>query len=170
MTAYSPEAWSDFAIAQLGASAALLGLVFVGISINLKDFVGTRILVNRACEAIVLLASVLIAATAVLIPAQTREVVGVELVAVGALTVLVVARLQAGVTQDVVASGERGPTRSSIITRRVAGIGSALLIIVAGISLLADGGGGLYWWPAALVTAYLGALVDAWVLLVEILR
>ncbi len=28
-------------LAQLGASAALLGLVFVGMSINLKDFVGT---------------------------------------------------------------------------------------------------------------------------------
>ena len=42
--------------------------------------------------------------------------------------------------------------------------------MVAGVLLLAEVGGGLYWWPAAIVTAYLGALVNAWVLLVEILR
>ena len=76
-------------LAQLGASAALLGLVFVGMSINLKEFVGTPLLVNRALEAIVLLATVLVAATAVLIPHQSREVVGVELLAIGVLTVVV---------------------------------------------------------------------------------
>src|ERR1700749_3615983 len=109
MTAYAPAQWSDFALAQLGASAALLGLVFVGMSINLKDFVGTPSLVNRALEAIVLLASVLIAATAVLIPNQSREVVGVELLVVGVLVAVVVLRLQTGARQQVVTAGDRGP-------------------------------------------------------------
>ncbi len=111
MTAYDPSQWSDFALAQLGASAALLGLVFVGMSINLKEFVGTPLLVNRALEAIVLLATVLVTATAVLIPDQSREVVGVELLAIGLFTTLSVLRLQAGVHADVVARGDRGPTR-----------------------------------------------------------
>ena len=56
MSAYDPARWSDFALAQLGASAALLGLVFVGLSINLRDVVGSRRLVNRAAEAIIGLA------------------------------------------------------------------------------------------------------------------
>jgi len=51
MTAYDPSQWSDFALAQLGASAALLGLVFVGMSINLKEFVGTPVLVNDTTNA-----------------------------------------------------------------------------------------------------------------------
>jgi modulator of FtsH protease len=68
MSAYDPARWSDFALAQLGASAALLGLVFVGLSINLRDVVGSRRLVNRAAEAIIELAAVLVSATAVLIP------------------------------------------------------------------------------------------------------
>ena len=170
MTAYSPAQWSDFALAQLGASAALLGLVFVGMSINLKEFVSVPLLVNRALEAIVLLATVLIAATAVLIPHQSREVVGVELVVVGVVTSLAVLRLQAGTHTEAVTAGERGPTRGSILSRRIIGLGSALLILIAGVCLLVDGGGGLYWWPAAIVTAYVGALVNAWVLLVEILR
>ena len=49
-------------------------------------------LAYRALEAIVLLASVLVAATAVLIPNQTREVVGVELLVVGVLVSRVTAR------------------------------------------------------------------------------
>jgi hypothetical protein len=170
MTGYDASQWSDFALAQLGASAALLGLVFVGMSINLKEFVGTPLLVNRALEAIVLLASVLIAATAVLIPNQTREVVGVELLVVGALVSLSVLRLQAGTRKQVVAAGDRGPTEASVVSRRLLGLGSALLIALAGLLLLLEVGGGLYWWPAAIVTAYLAALVNAWVLLVEILR
>jgi hypothetical protein len=170
VTAYSPGQWNDFAVAQVGASAALLGLVFVGISINLKEFVGTSTLVNRALEAIVLLGSVLLTATAVLIPGQEREAVGVELVVIGVLTGLVLLRLQAGVAQDVAANADPGPTRASIVSRRVVGLGSALLVGVAGILLLVDAGGGLYWWPAAIAVAYFGALVDAWVLLVEILR
>ena len=170
MIAYSPDQWTDFAVAQVGASAALLGLVFVGISINLKEIVGTSALVNRALEAIVLLGSVLLTATAVLIPGQAREAVGVELVVVGALTALALLRLQAGAAQDVVANGNRGPTRASIASRRVVDLGSAVLVVVAGILLLAEAGGGLYWWPAAIAAAYLGALGNAWVLLVEILR
>ena len=170
MTAYDPSQWSDFALAQLGASAALLGLVFVGMSINLKEFVGTPLLVNRALEAIVLLATVLVTATAVLIPAQEREVVGVELLVVGVLVTLIVLRLQVGYADNTVPAGDRGPTRGSIASRRVFALGSTGLIALAGILLLAEAGGGLYWWPAAIVTAYLGAIVNAWVLLVEILR
>jgi hypothetical protein len=32
------------------------------------------------------------------------------------------------------------------------------------------GAGGLYWLPAGVIAAFLGALLDAWVLLLEILR
>lgn len=64
MTGYHVSEWSDFALAQLGASAALLGLVFVGLSINLRDVIGSTSLVNRAAEAVIALAGVLVAAYA----------------------------------------------------------------------------------------------------------
>jgi modulator of FtsH protease len=41
---------------------------------------------------------------------------------------------------------------------------------VAGISLLAQAGGGLYWALAGAILAVVGAVLNAWVLLVEILR
>ena len=64
MTGYHVSEWSDFALAQLGASAALLGLVFVGLSINLRDVIGSTSLVNRAAEAVIALVGVLVAAYA----------------------------------------------------------------------------------------------------------
>jgi hypothetical protein len=39
-----------------------------------------------------------------------------------------------------------------------------------GTGLLAGHGGGLYWLPAGIVLAIAGAVSNAWVLLVEIMR
>jgi hypothetical protein len=35
MTAYQPEQWHDMFVAMAGAAAALTGLIFVAVSINL---------------------------------------------------------------------------------------------------------------------------------------
>ena len=81
-------------------------------------------------------------------------------------------RLQAGTHTEAVAAADRGPTARSIISRRLIGLGSALLILIAGVCLLADGGGGgsTGGRPRS-CTAYVGAsCFNAWVLLVEILR
>jgi hypothetical protein len=41
---------------------------------------------------------------------------------------------------------------------------------VAGVSLVVGAGGGLYWTLPALLAGFVGAVLNAWVLLVEILR
>jgi hypothetical protein len=43
-------------------------------------------------------------------------------------------------------------------------------LVVGGASVLAESGGGLYWIVAGIVLAVVGAVSNAWVLLVEILR
>jgi hypothetical protein len=43
-------------------------------------------------------------------------------------------------------------------------------LVVAGASLLGESGGGLYWLAAGIAFAIAGAIANAWVLLVEILR
>jgi hypothetical protein len=45
-----------------------------------------------------------------------------------------------------------------------------VLVVITAITFAATAGEGLYWWPAAVVAAYTGALGNAWVLLIEILR
>jgi hypothetical protein len=42
--------------------------------------------------------------------------------------------------------------------------------VIGAISLIAETGGGLYWIVAGIVFAIAGAVANAWVLLVEILR
>jgi hypothetical protein len=168
---YEAGRWSEFALAQLGASAALLGLVFVALSINLRDVVGSQLLVNRAGEAVVVLASVLVTATVVLIPGQDGGVLSAELLVVAIVTSYAVWRLERGsraVRPE--RSDERGPSRSQAAFRRAMCLGAQLLLAIAAITLALDAGGALYWWPAAVIAAYVGALGNAWVLLIEILR
>ena len=89
---------------------------------------------------------------------------------IGVLVSPVRAAAPGGVHADVVARGRPRPDPGVDRLPAVIGLGSAVLIVVAGVLLLAEAGGGLYWWPAAIVAGYLGAIVNAWVLLVEILR
>lgn len=168
--AYKIGAWESFALAHVGASAALLGLVFVGISINLRDIVGSRRLVHRAAEAVVLLGGVLATATVVLIPSQRKGVLSTELIVSAVALFAVVFFLQRDAATQLAEPGTSGPPPVGVAIRRVLGLGSALLIAIAGLTLAAGVGGGLYWWPVAVLAAYLGALTNAWVLLIEILR
>jgi hypothetical protein len=168
--AYTSSHWSEFATAHVGASAALLGLVFVGLTINLREVVHSSSLVNRAAEAVILLGSVLATSTAVLIPGQRRGALSAELIVLGIVTFGVVLLLQRGITMRQRNPGKGGPPPSSVLIRRVMGLGAPALFALGGISVAATAGGGLYWWVVALLAAYVGALANAWVLLIEILR
>ena len=167
--AYTISRWSEFATAHVGASAALLGLVFVGLTINLREVVHSKSLVNRAAEAVILLGSVLATSTVVLIPGQRRGALSTELIVLGVATLGIVLLLQRGMAEPA-DPGKGGPPPVSVLIRRVMGLGAPALFALAGITLAATAGGGLYWWVPAVLAAYVGALANAWVLLIEILR
>jgi modulator of FtsH protease len=59
--------WENVFIGELGASAALTGLVFVGISINLKKIMASSFLPNQALEALIAFVSTLFMALLLLI-------------------------------------------------------------------------------------------------------
>jgi hypothetical protein len=52
--------WDNFFLRSLGASAALTGLIFVGVSINHTRIMASPYLPNRALEALLALVSVLV--------------------------------------------------------------------------------------------------------------
>ncbi len=54
--------------------------------------------------------------------------------------------------------------------RVVGGQLGPIFLIVGGVSLLAQRGGGLYWVVPALVAAMVTAIIGAWVVLVEAAR
>ena len=47
---------------------------------------------------------------------------------------------------------------------------ATLLLVISGILVLAQGANGLYWIVPGFILCFLAALLDAWVLLVEINR
>ncbi len=46
----------------------------------------------------------------------------------------------------------------------------ALPLVAAGLTLILGAGGGLYWLVPAMILGFGGAVLNAWVLLVEIVR
>lgn len=76
MPAYSAAEWESLFVAEAGASAALAGLLFVALSINLERILKGIGLPGRAGEAIVLLLTVLVVSTFGLVPGQSPRVLG----------------------------------------------------------------------------------------------
>lgn len=164
MTAYDPSQWHDLFVATAGASAALAGLVFVAVSINLERILKYEGLPERALETLLLLLAVLLVSILGLVPGQSREALGAELLGANLVLAAVIVRLPSGYT------GIDQEPPAWLWTRWGIRLAAVLPLIAAGLSLLAGSGGGLYWLVAGILFAVLGAVANAWVLLVEILR
>jgi hypothetical protein len=165
MQAYTTAGWGELFLAEAGASAALAGLLFVAISINLTKILEVRGHVGRAGEAIVLLVAVLIVSTLVLVPDQPRATLGVELLVAGLLAWSILVGIHAKAVR-----GRVGPSRAVLAGRIAMAQVAVLPFPVAGASLLLQAGGGLYWLVPGVVFCLVVAVLNAWVLLIEILR
>lgn len=163
--AYDPTEWHDLFVASAGASAALLGLLFVAVSINLERILAYEGLPERALETLLLLLGVLVVSIVGLIPAESTVALGLELLFVAAVVAVIVLRLPGTQAQD--AGKEPTQWRLSRVGVRLMG---TLPLLFGSLSVLFEVGGGLYWIAAGIVLAIVGAVANAWVLLVEILR
>src|SRR5271163_5028680 len=70
--------WENFFVAEVGAAAALTGLLFVAVSINLTRILAIEHLPDRAGETLLVLAGALAVATFGLVPGQSHVVLGCE--------------------------------------------------------------------------------------------
>jgi modulator of FtsH protease len=166
MDGFRLEHWHDFFIAQAGAGAALAGLVFVAISINLQRIMGGPTLVGRAAEALILLLAILIVAMVTLIPGQDRFWLGGELILAGVIFWIAVVWLR----PPSPAARAAGASPFNQFVRIALGQLGTVPIVIAGASLAAGWGGGLYWLAAAFLFCLAAGVTGAWVLLIEILR
>ena len=165
MTAYDSAGWDGFGTTAATAAATLTGLLFIAVSINLRQILHYRPLPGRAAQTLIFFALPLIFALILIVPAQSRGALGGELIATAVV----------GVAISLVIDHRAGrsaaePSWSRLATRTVPMTGSCACVIVAGASLVAQAGGGLYWLVPATVFMIVAGLVNTWVLLVEILR
>jgi hypothetical protein len=158
--AYDAEAWHDLFVGAAGAAAALDGLLFVAVSINVKEVLATPGLPRLAARALGLLLALLLASILVLAPGQSRLVLGIEVGVLG--LVLLVATIV-----SIMRSHQRWRwTASALLTALL----STAPMVLGGLSLMLGVGGGLYWILGELVLGFSVAIYYAWVLLIEILR
>lgn len=164
MFAYDPTEWKDLFVAVAGASAALTGLLFVAVSINLERILKFPGLPERALETLLFLVSALLVAIVGLIPGQSHVALGLELLVVSLVAATVILRL------PTLRMSDDAVQRSWVLTRWGVRLAATVPFVVGAASVLAECGGGLYWVVAGVVFAIIGAVASAWVLLVEILR
>ncbi len=164
MTSLDPAAWHDFFVGSMGASAALTGLLFVAISINLQQILKYPNLPGRAAGTLGVLVSSLVVACCGLVPAQSHVALGSEVAVVGGVVTFQAIWVTAR------SSTTEGDTYAWRIERMVTLLLPGSLFLAGGLSLLAGGGGGLYWVFAATALAFVVSALNAWVLLVEVLR
>jgi len=158
---YEPSAWSSFGGALAGISGALTGLLFVALSVKGAALSGSRTLSSRAAETLVLfMTSVLVAL--VLVAPRPVTAAGAELIGLAAGTGAVL------YTLDRRAGQASEPGVSRFVERYSPNTITAILVGVAGATLLARAGGGLYWLIPAAAASLVGGVVNAWLFLVRL--
>ena len=160
-----PAGWENFLVAVAGAAGALAGLVFVALSINLAPILESPGVASRAGETILLLAGSLVGSLLALMPFPSVRWLGLIVLAVGVPTWSISTSIQIQALRQ----GHYQRLAYSILRLLLQQV-ATVPFLLAGLSLQGLFGGGMYWFAAALVLSLVVALVNAWVLLVEILR
>jgi hypothetical protein len=154
--------WGDFAVEMGAATAALLGLLFVAVSIRVEPIAGSAELRNRAAQTLTLLLTGLLVAALLAVPGQRKWTLGVEYLAL-ALAVIGVA---------VVLDRRAGRRSGSALGRRLDSVNPTFLtcslLLVAGAVLVLGHEDGIYFVVPALIAVLVGGVVNAWLILVRL--
>jgi hypothetical protein len=157
--------WHDLFAATCGSAAALTGLIFVGVSINLTKILSIPNLPERAMLSLIFLMTILIESIYFLIPGQSLAAAGVEVLITGSLIWICTTALEKNIYK-----------KTPVEFRRLFFyhfISNQLAIfpyLISGILLLSSKESGLYWVVPGFILCFIKAIWDSWVLLVEINR
>ncbi|UGS35197.1 hypothetical protein [Capillimicrobium parvum] len=155
--------WTDVYVASAGAAAALAGLVFVAVSINVERILAFRGLPERGLVTVLLLLGAVVASLFGLHPDQSDETLGWEILIGGCV-------LSAIVIWLLLKSRPREDEESHMASALGLAAVGTLPYIVAGILLVSGSDAGLDWLFSGIVGAIVAGVINGWVLLVEILR
>jgi len=157
--------WENFLGAQVGASAALLGLLFVSVSINLNKILSHPVLPGRAFGALLMMLVVLIISSLLLAPDQPMKLIGAEVLVIGLAAWATIVRIDFN-TLKLAQAEYRLRATLLIAINQIA----LILYVACGVAILVAGKAGLYILVPAVATSFIKVMLDAWVLLIEINR
>jgi modulator of FtsH protease len=159
------ESWDSFFVAETAAAAALLGLLFVAISINLKQVLEAGGLTDRALGALLLLLAILILGLLMAMPDQVVWMLGWETVGISAVTGIIGTLL-----------GLRGLRQAdkqywaNFFWNVVSFVGVLAVIAIGGVLMFGGGEAGFYWVAVGMCLTLVRAVSEGWIFLVEINR
>ena len=157
--------WADYFVAQVSASAALTGLIFVVLAFNFDQIVGDKVWLGRAGTGLVLLAQPTIYGLIALFPTRTSQPVAWALAATALAATAVLARI-------VLTTTEPTPGRQAreLASRLLFVLAGCLATAAGGLALAAGWAGGIFVLAVGALISLAIGLVVAWVLLVEVRR
>jgi hypothetical protein len=154
--------WADFATVMAGATAALLGLLFVAVSIRIETIARSDELRIRTGQTLTLLLTGLLTSVLLSVPNQPTWALGIELL----ILALVVTGLS--VALDRRAGPQTGSALARVLDATNPTTTTCTLLLAAAIVLILGHKDGLYVLVPALIAVLVGAVVNAWLILVRL--
>lgn len=156
------EGWGEFAVIIGGAAAALVGLLFVAVSIRADVIARSKALRSRLAQILTIFLGVLGSSIMVSLPNPAKWLLGIELIAVALMVgaALIVLDHRA----------ERGSDRGSlekVLDRINPNVTTAVLIGMSGLALVLRFEGGLFLLALAALVGFVGGAIGAWLVLVR---
>jgi hypothetical protein len=158
--------WSSFFQGELGAAAALAGLLFVSVSVNQTKILQLGRMADRGLEALGILFLIIMVTSLPLVPAQPLRLLGAEILVLGIIALIATVLLQRSYMAHLEEPYRRSSMKTVIVNRL-----AVTMTMLAGLTLLWRGDEvGLYLLPAGILLSFFAASAGAWVLLIEINR
>jgi hypothetical protein len=156
------KGWAEFAVISGGAAAALVGLLFVAVSIRADVIARSRGLRSRLAQVLTIFLGLLGSSILISLPNPAVWVLGVELIVASLLvsTALIVLDHRAERSSD------RQPLEK-VLDRLNPNVTTGVLIGLSGLSLVLGYEQGLFLLPLAAMVGFVGGAVGAWLVLVR---
>ncbi len=156
--------WHDLFVATAGSAAALTGLIFVGVSINLQKILSFPTLPERALLSLIFLLTILILSVIFLIPQQTILNTGIEVLVLAIIAWLITLFINFRIQKHIDTRFKKANSINFLLNQL-----AVLPYVICGIFLLVHEKG-VYWIVVGFILSFIKVVIDAWVLLIEINR
>jgi len=157
--------WANFFSAMAESAATLTGLIFVAASINLAKILSIPVLIDRSLESIILLLNIILVSALALIPGISAHAEGAKFLMNGVVAWACMIYLDRRIWRNSEKEHKRHAIQNTIFSQL-----AVLPYIIGGIIVIYQGYDGIYWVIPGIFVSFIKAVIDAWVILVEIHR